>query len=264
MDSAVTSETLDHESAPSVLWKAFDVLGSFSQSRRSLTLSEISRGSGLPKSTVHRILTMLLEVKAVERVGSRYRMGLTIFAMGTCSAEVALRDVALPYLERLRRATGQTVHLAVLDSFDVVYVEKLISPSSPPTPAIVGGQLPAHATGIGKALLAFSPDGTRLPDKLNGMLPARTTATMTHPAALRQCLREVRANGVATDRGEAACGLACVAAPIIINSCPVAAISLAFPTTAGSGQQFINPLREAAAAIARAVATSAKVPLTEP
>jgi len=262
MDSAVTAETLDRESAPSVLWKAFDVLGSFSQSRRALTLSEISRGSGLPKSTVHRILTMLLEVKAVERVGPRYRMGLTIFAMGTCSAEMALRDVALPYLERLRRTTGQTVHLAVLDSSDVVYIEKLVSASSPPTPAIVGGRLPAHATGIGKALLAFSPDGARPPGKLDGMLPARTTATVTRPAALRQCLREIRASGVATDRGEAVSGLACVAAPIIINSCPVAAISLAFPTTAGSGQQFINPLREAAAAIARAAGTSATVPLT--
>jgi DNA-binding IclR family transcriptional regulator len=261
VDSAVTSKTLDRDSSPSVLWKAFDVLGAFSQSRRSLTLSEISRGSGLPKSTVHRILTMLLEVKAVERVGPRYRMGLTIFAMGTCSAEVALRDAALPYLERLRRATGQTVHLAVLDSADVVYIEKLVSASSPPTPAIVGGRLPAHATGIGKALLAFSPDGARLPGKLDGMLPARTTATMTRPAALRQCLREVREKGVATDRGEAASGLACVAAPVIINSRPVAAISLAFPTTAGSGQQFINPLREAAAAIARAAGTSAKVPL---
>lgn len=261
MDNAVTSETLDRESAPSVLWKAFDVLGSFSQSRRALTLSEISRGSGLPKSTVHRILTMLLEVRAVERVGPRYRMGLTIFAMGMCSAEVALRDAALPYLQRLRRTTGQTVHLAVLDSADVVYIEKLVSSSSPPTPAVVGGRLPAHATGIGKALLAFSPDGTRLPGKLDGMLAARTTATMTRPADLRQCLREVRANGVATDRGEAASGLACVAAPIIINSCPVAAISLAFPTTAGSGQQFINPLREAAAAVARAAGTGAKVPL---
>lgn len=264
MDSAVTSETLDRDSAPSVLWKAFDVLGSFSQSRRALTLSEISRGSGLPKSTVHRILTMLLEVRAVERVGSRYRMGLTIFAMGTCSAEVALRDLALPYLQRLRRITGQTVHLAVLDSSDVVYIEKLVSASSPPTPAIVGGRLPAHATAIGKALLAFSPGGTRLPDKLDGRLPARTTATMTRAAALRQCLREIREKGVATDRGEAANGLACVAAPIIVNSRPVAAISSAFPMTAGSGQQFINPVREAAAAIARAVSTSSKVLLTAP
>src|SRR6202034_1560705 len=225
MDSAVTAETLDRESAPSVLWKAFDVLGSFSQSRRALTLSEISRGSGLPKSTVHRILTMLLEVKAVERVGPRYRMGLSIFAMGTCSAEVALRDVALPYLERLRRTTGQTVHLAVLDSCDVVYLEKLVSPSSPPTPAVVGGRLPAHATGIGKALLAFSPDGARRPDKLDGMLPARTTATMTCPAALRQCLQEVRELGVATDRGEAAGGLACVAAPALTYPRPPVAES---------------------------------------
>ena len=83
--------------APSVLWKAFDVLETFNQSRRVMTLSEIARKSGLPKSTTHRILTMLLEVDAVQRVGQGYRIGLRIFTMGTCSAEVQLRNVALPH-----------------------------------------------------------------------------------------------------------------------------------------------------------------------
>jgi DNA-binding IclR family transcriptional regulator len=258
VDATTTAQTPDRAVAPSVLWKAFDVLGSFSQSRRALTLSEIARGCGLPKSTVHRTLTMLLEVKAVDRVGHRYRMGLKMFTMGMCSAEVALRDVALPHLERLRRNTGQTVHLAVRDEFDVVYLEKLVSASSPATPAIVGGRLPAHATGIGKALLAFSSAGAGLPDRT---LAARTTATLTRPADLRRCLQDVREKGVAIDRGEAAAGLACVATPIIVNSAPIAAISLAFPTTAGSGQQFISPLREAAATIARAVAAGTRVPL---
>jgi DNA-binding IclR family transcriptional regulator len=63
-----------------------------------MTLSEIARKSGLPKSTAHRLMTMmLLEVDAVQRVGQGYRIGLRIFTMGTCSAEVQLRNVPLPH-----------------------------------------------------------------------------------------------------------------------------------------------------------------------
>jgi DNA-binding IclR family transcriptional regulator len=242
--------------APSVLWKAFDVLETFNQSRRVMTLSEIARKSGLPKSTTHRILTMLLEVDAVQRVGQGYRIGLRIFTMGTCSAEVQLRNVALPHLERLRRVTKQTVHLAVIEEADVVYLEKLPSAASPSTPAVVGGRLPARSTGVGKALLAFTGPA---PESVTA--PHNHTSTFRRPGLLRSYLQDVRMMGIAADREEAALGLACVAAPIFAGQQAVAAVSVAFTASAGSGELFVNPLRETSAAIGRALAmTSSRAP----
>ena len=242
--------------APSVLWKAFDVLETFNQSRRVMTLSEIARKSGLPKSTTHRILTMLLEVDAVQRVGQGYRIGLRIFTMGTCSAEVQLRNVALPHLERLRRVTKQTVHLAVIEAADVVYLEKLPSAASPSTPAVVGGRLPARSTGVGKALLAFTGPA---PESVTA--PRNDTSTFRRPGLLRSYLQDVRMMGIAADREEAARGLACVAAPIFVGQQAVAAVSVAFTASAGNGELFVNPLRETSAAIGRALAmTSSRAP----
>ncbi|MFZ2172498.1 MAG: IclR family transcriptional regulator [Rhodococcus sp. (in: high G+C Gram-positive bacteria)] len=241
---------LSTANAPSVLWKAFDVLKTFNQSQRVLSLSEIARRSGLPKSTAHRILTMLLEVKAVERRGQDYRIGLRMFVMGTCSTEVQLRDVALPHLERLRRVTRQTVHLAVLEGADVVYLEKLPSYASPATPAVIGGRLRAESTGVGKALLAF---GDRTPD-LGSAWDKKMASTLGRTQPLQDYLQNVRRSGIAGDREEAARGLACVATPIIIGSKAVAAISVGFSASAGSGELFVNPLRETSAAVSRALA----------
>lgn len=239
----------DSINAPSVLWKAFDVLDTFNQSRRELTLSDIARRSGLPKSTVHRILTMLLEVKAVERTGHGYRVGLRMFSLGTCTAEVRLKDVAMPYLERLRRVTRQTVHLAVIEHADVVYLGKLTSSVSPPTPAVVGGRLPAETTGVGKALLAF---GDRPSSATYG--GNRPTNRPRYAEGWGDYIEEVRRSGIAGDREEAAPGLACVATPVLISDRAVAAISVGFTAAAGDGQAFVNPLREASIAISRALA----------
>jgi DNA-binding IclR family transcriptional regulator len=238
-----------------VLWKAFDVLDTFSQTRRVLTLSEISRRSGLSKSTVHRILTMLLEVKAVERVDAGYKIGIRMFTMGALSMDVSQRDVALPHLERLRRVTRQTVHLAVLqDDGYVVYLEKLPSPVSPRSPALVGGRFPAHLTGVGKALLAF---GGR-PVALDPGLAARATSTIgQYPDTLGNYLETVRRTGLAGEREEAAAGLACVAAPVLVGGRAVAAVSVAFAAGDGSGQLFANPLRETAAGLGRAMTAGA-------
>jgi DNA-binding IclR family transcriptional regulator len=238
---------------PSVLWKAFDVLEAFSQSQRILTLSEIARRSGLPKSTVHRILIMLLEVEAVERVGPGYKIGLRMFTMGTLSLDARVRDAVLPYLERLRRTTRQTVHLAMLQDSDVVYLDKLTSPLSPDTPALIGGRLPAHRTGVGKALLAFG-DWPLQPRKHRSK---ERRLALDNPERLRACLEDVRRLGIATDREEAAPGLSCIAMPILSSSGrAVVAISVAFAASQGDGEVFVNPLRETVAAVSRLVATS--------
>jgi DNA-binding IclR family transcriptional regulator len=248
------SEEPARGTAPSVLWKAFDVLGSFSHRRRVLTLADIARYSGLPKSTAHRVLAMLVEVGAVEQVPGGYQVGLRMFSLGALPPEAALREAALPHLEELHRLTGETLHLAILRDADVVYLEKLLPRGNRLlTPSVIGDRMPATCTGVGKALLAFSArDVTEA--ALAGPLERRTARSAASLEQVRQQLRVVRGQGYAFDREEAADGLACVAVPVLAGvpaGRAVAAISVAFPATAGSGQALVAPLREVAARIAR-------------
>ncbi|OHV25713.1 hypothetical protein BBK14_21880 [Parafrankia soli] len=235
-----------------MLWKAFAVLDAFDQNSRQMSLAQIARRSGLPKSTAHRLLGMLGQLGAVERDGDRYRIGLRMFALSTCSLEVALRDVALPHMEALHRVFGHTLHLAVIQGGDVVYLEKLRSRSALPLPTVVGGRLPANLTGVGKVLLAHSPEA-EVEAVLAGPLGGRTRNSVTEPVALRRVLRRVRELGMARDVGEAVDGLACVAVPIRLAGKVVAAMSVAYPAAAGDGQPLVNPLRETSAAISRAL-----------
>jgi DNA-binding IclR family transcriptional regulator len=235
----------------SILGKAFAILGAFSHGPRMLSLSQISRLSGVPKSTTHRVLAMLVELGAVDRSGTEYRMGDVMFSYGSRSAEVALRGAALPHLESLLLQTRQVVHFAVLRKQEVLYLERL-STSSVISPATVGDRLPAHLTGVGKALLAYASAET-IRRYLDRRLTARTDASITSPDALRHELAGIGSLGVAFDHAEAARGLHCVAAPVRIGGRAVAAVSVAYPSSAGSGQTLIEPVRTAAAGIARSL-----------
>ncbi|WNM34755.1 IclR family transcriptional regulator [Streptomyces sp. Li-HN-5-11] len=239
--------------APSILWKAFDVLGTFSHRHRVLTLAQIARHTGLPKSTVHRVLAMLTETGAVEQTEAGYRVGLRMFALGALPPEAALREAALVHLEKLHRYTSQTLHLAVLRGGDVVYLEKLPSRYGVPSPALVGDRLPAYCTAVGKVLLAHCGDAVTAA-ALTGPWRPRTAKSLASAEQVLRQLESVRADGLAVDREEAAEGLACVAVPVLVRGRAVAAVSVAFPASAGSGQVLVSPLRQAAAAIARSPA----------
>jgi DNA-binding IclR family transcriptional regulator len=237
-----------------VLRKAFVVLGAFSHRRRVLTLAEIARYSGLPKSTAYRVLTMLVEVGAVEHVSGGYQVGMRMFSLGALPPEAALREAALPHLEELHRVTGQTLHMAILRDADVVYLEKLLPRGSKfVVPSVIGDRLPATCTGVGKALLAFSA-GDLVANALSGPMRRRTARSLDSPEQVRRELDAIRDRRYAVDREEAADGLACVAVPVLAGSAAVAAISVSFPATAGSGQALVAPLREAAVWISRSPA----------
>ena len=235
--------------ASPVLLKAFEVLSVFSHDRRVLSLAEITRRSGLPKSTAHRLLAALAGLGAVEQTAAGYRIGLRMFSLGTLPREAALREAARPHLEELHRVTGQTLHLAILDGADVVYVEKRPGRRGIATPAQLGDRLPANCTAVGKALLAFS--GTAAADVTAAPLPRLTTGSLRSARQLHGQLAAVRRDGFATDREESAAGVACVAVPVMAGGRAVAAISVAFPASAGTGQELVSPLRQAARAITR-------------
>lgn len=235
---------------PSILSKAFDLLRAFNPHERVMTLSELSRASGLPKSTVHRLLARLVELGAVEHHRTGYKIGLGLLQLGSSTPANYMRDLAMPYLTKLHQWSGQTVHMAVLRQYDVVYLEKLAVSDSPSTISAVGARLPANCTAIGKALLARE-NLDDLQDFLPSPLPSMTPHSITDVESLIEHLRKVRAEGVARECEEAQLGLACMAAPICMHGFAVGAISVAFRPAAPPPPNVTGALRSTAAKIVR-------------
>jgi DNA-binding IclR family transcriptional regulator len=230
-------------SAVSVLDRAFDLLKVFSHRDSALTLSDIAARTGMPKSTAHRVLRQLGEVGAVERHGNQYRVGLAVFALGSLSEEAQLRESVLPHLHELHRLSSQTVHLAVLRGSSVVYLAKLRSVRSVATPCAVGSEFPAHATAVGKAILARSPAHV-VGNVLSSPLAALTPKTGVNPEHLRAELQVVDSAGIAWDFEGSQVGLACVAAPIMVGSQVSAAVSLCYPSSVRCPRELVGVLRE--------------------
>ncbi|QXJ20306.1 IclR family transcriptional regulator [Actinomadura graeca] len=199
----------------SFLRRAVAVLTAFRADDDGLGAAELARRSGLPRSTAHRIALDLVEAGLLERQGTRVRLGLRLFEIGQrVPRQRVLRDAAVPYMSDLREATRQTVHLAVLEGAEVVYVEILGSPGGPPMPSEVGGRLPAHVTGVGKAILAFSPpDVVRA--VLDAGLPRASGRSVAAPGLLARELDRIREEGVAYDREESGLGIVCAASPVL-------------------------------------------------
>jgi DNA-binding IclR family transcriptional regulator len=205
---------LPKSSDESYLRRVSSVLGAFRAEDDSVSTAELARRTGLPKSTVHRIAVALADESLLERHGAEMRLGLRLFEIGLrVPRQRVLRDAALPYMSDLREATRQTIHLAVLEGNEVVYVEILGSPGGPVLPSRTGGRLPAHVTGVGKAILAFSPpEVTRA--VLDGELARVSERSVVAPGLLAKELARVRREGVAYDKEESGHGIVCAAGPI--------------------------------------------------
>ena len=212
---------------PSILTKAFDLLRAFNAQERVMTLSELSRASGLPKSTVHRLLARLIDLGAVEHHRSGYKIGMALLELGASTPAGYMRDLAMPHLTKLHQWTGETVLMGALREFDVVYLEKLAQRESPASIVTIGSRLPANCTALGKALLAFE-NLDDLAAFLPSPLPRMTHRSISSVDELVEQLRRVRAEGVARECEEAQPGLACVAAPIVMNGFAVGAVSVGF------------------------------------
>jgi DNA-binding IclR family transcriptional regulator len=211
----------------SVVARVADILGAFNRAEQSLGVSELARRTGLPKPTAYRIAKELVRHRLLERQGTEFRLGLRLFELGEQAARRRnLRDVALPFMADLRAATRQTIHLAVLEGSEVVYIEILRQKSAPRLPSRVGGRLPAHATAVGKAILAFSP-GSVIEDTIRNGLTRLGPRTTVAPGMLRRELSRIKANGVAVEFEESAPGVVCAASPVLgADDAAVAAISI--------------------------------------
>lgn len=197
----------------SVIGRASALLGCFATLGPTVTLAELVRHTGLPKTTVHRLARELVAERFLDVAPGGYRLGLRLFELGELvPRHRTLREAAIPFMEDLRAATRQRVHLAVLDGVDVVYVE-ILGTGGMPLASRTGGRLPAHATGVGKAMLAFAPAAV-VRARVDAGLTRHTPRTIITPGALATELHAIRAEGLAFDREESHVGVSCVAAPV--------------------------------------------------
>jgi IclR family KDG regulon transcriptional repressor len=215
--------------------RAVSILNAFSMDDPELGVTELADRLGLHKSTVHRFMVNLDAAGLVERNGrtGRYRLGLHVFELGALvMQQMNLWDEALPFLEGLVHDTGETGHLAVLDGGEAIYIERVEARRALRVPSAIGRGYPAHATNLGKVLLAdLSRERVEAIIAERG-LAAYTSQTITDPAELEADLELIRRRGYAVDNEEYDEGLRCIGAPVRDHSGHVvAALGIGGPVT---------------------------------
>jgi DNA-binding IclR family transcriptional regulator len=200
---------------PAVL-RSLDVLELFLDARHGLTAPEVVQRTGLPRTTVHELLTTLAERKYLRRddTTATYHLGLSVFRLGNAFAErLDLHSVGLRVAQSVAQECDETVHVGILEGPDVVYVCKVDSTQSVRMVSRMGGRVPASCTAVGKVLLANL-----------------TPRSITEPHVLANQLDQIRATDVAFEAGESNPDVSCVAAPIRDHSgTVVAALSISVP-----------------------------------
>jgi DNA-binding IclR family transcriptional regulator len=214
-----------------------------------LTLAQIVRRTGLPRSSAHRMLERLVQLRWLRRDGRDYELGMRLVELGSLAVhQDRLHRASIPLLHDLHRATGLVVHLAVLDGTDVLYLEKIGDRMIAAIPTRVGGRQPAHCTAVGKAILAYNDDADA------NLEIRKTKYSIGSASQLVAELTKVRAHGVAFEREETVPGFGCVAAPIGGPGEAVAAVSVCGPMSRMTfDQRLAAPVRMTAMGIWRNV-----------
>ena len=195
------------------LERAVQVLGILVEHPSGLSLSELAKVSGVPITTLHRILVVLRETSLVaETATGTYAVGVGSVVLARAFLDhVDLREVARPVMAQVVEDTKETCHLGVLASVHIVYLDKVDSPYSVRMHSRVGATSPATTTAIGRAILAHSAPQV-LEDVLAGSRSLFGTAP--DPEGFAEALDRVRSSGYSTDLQENEIGICCVAAPI--------------------------------------------------
>lgn len=220
--------------------------------------TEISEGISLSPSTTFRILATLASHDFVERDDrtGEYRLGLACLQLARAYQDTNdLRRVSLPLLRSLRDEIKETVHLAILDNMEVVYLEKLSGLHAVGIMSSrVGGRAPSYCTGVGKILLAYQ-DAHEVAEHFQPQVLKRyTDSTITDPLDLRHELEVTRQRGFSFDRGEHEHEVRCVAAPVFdLSGEAIAAISLSGPNAR------LDPLENNHEMIEKVVSTAQEI-----
>jgi len=233
------------------------IMRCFTESESDLGVMQISRATGLHKSTTSRLLAALLQEGFVAKnpETGKYRLGLGLVNLaGAVLERQDLRQIAGPHIRSLADQTQETINISVMDGNENINIETIRSPKSIRFAGRLGRRTPLHCTSTGKVQLANINPAQRK-KILDQPLVAYTNNTITDPIALRIILAEISDQGYAVSNEEFEEGLVAVAAPILDHSGDViAALSISGPTyrmDAVTIQDYIGPLKEAAGNISR-------------
>ena len=254
--------------AASSTLRAFALLEHIAAAEESPTLEALTRASGLPKPTVHRILRLLMSGGLVEReiADKRYAVGsrMCAFALAV-QTRTSRRRERQAILGRLVEAIGETCNVTMQDGSEVVYLERVETSANVRLHMKAGSRVPLHCTASGKLLLSgMSSTHVR---RLLGPGPLRryTERTITSVDALERELAKIRASGVGTDVGEYLDGSVCLAVPVHDprgRMCAAVAVHGPAPRmTLKKGYTFLPAMRDAAAAIAASLVGDTAAPL---
>jgi DNA-binding IclR family transcriptional regulator len=231
--------------------RALALLGAFDDDHRRLSLTTLAERAGLPVPTAHRLVAELVAWGALARTGSgEYVVGRRLWDIGLLApARTDLRELASPYLHDLYGATLATVHLAVRDGTEVLYLDRLRGSASVPIVSTVGSRLPMHATGVGKVLLAHAP--AEVQHEVMGRLTRITPYTITQPGQLRRQLARVLRDDYATTVEEMSLGACSVAVPVRSGPRVVAALGIVVPSLRKDRPRLVAALQVSARGVGR-------------
>jgi DNA-binding IclR family transcriptional regulator len=235
------------------------VLEQLARSRSGLSLADLARQLGAPKSSLHGVLLTLERLEYVHRNRrtGRYALGLKLFPITDAALGVKLREQAAPILYPLAERTRLTVHLAILQQSEVVLVDKIVSArhESPAPATWVGKRMAAHCTAIGKALAAGLSEEALAALIRRRPLVRHNDNTVASPRRFRDELVRVRRLGYALEDQEEELGQRCIGVPIRdTEGRTAAALSVSGSVeelSADAIPLLVEELRAAAAAISR-------------
>ena len=206
---------LDHEGGLKSVASAIELLDLF-VTEEELGVSQVARKLGVAKSTAHRLLTTLCNGGLVEQnpENGRYRLGLRLFELGHLAlSRVELRRESRALLEEMREVSGLTVHLAVAQGADTLFLERLVTLRGMHAMTEFRRRWPLHTTSSGKAICAYDPVAAQA--RIEAGFPAFTPFTITSKEEFAAEMARIRTRGYATANQEVMLQLASVAAPIV-------------------------------------------------
>jgi IclR family transcriptional regulator, KDG regulon repressor len=214
--------------------RAFRILDCFSLNQNELTLGELVERSGLPKTTVFRILQSVERHRGIafNPVTNRYALGIKFFELGgIVFSTLKFRGVAAPFLDRLALKGERTVLAAMLEGGELLYIDHREMTASLRITSQIGKRKPPHYGMLGKTLMAYLPDEEV--DELLKRYPLKKIAprTVVLPKTFKKHLKEIRTKGYTYEDNEAAMGMVGIAAPVRNHLGEViAAVGITFPS----------------------------------
>lgn len=214
--------------------RALAILELLSGREDGLGITELAEGTGLSKSTVHRLLHTLMVTGYIRqrKSNANYLLTMKLYHLGARTVErLDVLKAARPTLEHLRDETREVVHLVLREGNEIVYVDKVESDYTIRMHSSIGRKSPMYCTAVGKAMLAEMPDAEIEALWKTMDIQTYTEHTITEFPAFMEEIRRIRSLGYAMDEEENEKGVRCIGAAVLdYRGIPVAAFSVSGPT----------------------------------